>query len=510
MEAAMASVTKDSVVGKWCDEVRAGADALCQLVTDAAKMGRALYDVERDILRSVLRLGHAAMEGLLELQGLGDLGETVSTEEGRTLHRSQEPAERRLRTVFGEHRFRQYVYSRGAKRAIELRPIDARLELSPRVGSYLLEEFSQLFCLETAFGQSSENLERVFQQTIPVDTLEAVSRQMGTDAKRYAEELPVPPAKEEGKLLVVTLDGKGVPLIQAEPAKVKAFESRRLRPGNRRMATLAGAYSVDPFIRTPDQIVAALFREDVAAEKTPRPRPQFKHLTVHFPEVYGDGDETVQSTGGTEACCWLSIEVNARRQARQPLVLLIDGDHRLWDAAADHLPTDRTEILDIVHVSAYLWEAAGLLCHGQADREAFTRTRLLNILQGGVKSVVRGLRHMVTARQLRGETRADITRIANYFEAHAERMRYNQYLAEGLPIATGVIEGACRHLVKDRMERSGMRWTLTGAKSMLNVRAVHESGYWEQFQTERRKRESATTHPHRKLLRPYTPLNLAC
>lgn len=506
----MLSVTKDSVVGKWCDEVRMGANALCQLVEDAAKTGRALHGVERDVLQSVLRLGHAAMNGLLALQGLGDLGETVTTEDGRTLHRSKEPTERRLRTVFGEHLFRQFVYASGAKRAVELRPIDARLELSARVGSYLLEEFSQLFCLETAFGQSSENLEKVFQQRIPVDTLESISRQMGADAKCYSEALPVPATESEGDLLVVTMDGKGVPLIQPKPAKIKAFESRRLRPGNRRMATLAGAYTVDPFVRTPDQIVAALFRDDISAEQTPRPLPQSKHLSVHFPEIYEDGDLTVQSTGGIEACCWLSAEVDARRQPRQPLVVLIDGDHRLWDAAADHLPADRTEILDIVHVSAYLWEAGGILCSDQDSREVFTRTRLTSILNGGVKSVVRGLRHMATARELRGQDRADIVRIANYLIAHAERMKYDEYLAKGYPIATGVIEGACRHLVKDRMERSGMRWTLIGAKAILNLRAVHESGYWEPFQAQRRTRESAATHPNRSLLRSYTPLNLAC
>jgi hypothetical protein len=506
----MMSVTKDSVVGKWSEDLRAGADALCQLVVKAAQTGRALYDVERDVLQSVLRLGHAAMDGLLELQGQGDLGETIIAADGRELCRSDKPAQRRLRTVFGEHRFQQYGYSRGAKRRFELQPIDARLELSPRIGSYLLEEFSQLFCLETAFGQSSENLEKVFQQRIPVDTLESVSRQMGADAKYYAEALPVPPTEDEGELLVVTMDGKGVPLIQPEPAKVKAFESRRLRPGNRRMATLAGAYSVDPFVRTPEQIVAALFRDDISEEKMPRPLPQFKHLSVHFPELYEDGEETVQSTGGIEACCWLSTEVDARRQPQQPLIVLIDGDHRLWDAAADHLPADRTEILDIVHVSAYLWEAAGILCSDHSSREEFTRTRLTSILAGGVKSVVRGLRHMATARKLGREARADITRIANYFEAHHERMKYDEYLAHGYPIATGVIEGACRHLVKDRMERSGMRWTLTGAKAMLNLRAVHESGYWQSFQADRRRRESESIHRNRDLIQSYKPLNLAC
>ena len=80
--------------------------------------------------------------------------------------------------------------------------------------------------------------------------------------------------------------------------------------------------------------------------------------------------------------------------------------------------------------------------------------------------VVRGLRAMLTRRQLRGEPRKQLQGICNYLATHAARMRYDDYLSAGCPIASGVIEGACRHLVKDRMERCGMRWSLEGARSI--------------------------------------------
>lgn len=505
MEAVAVSVTKDSVAGKCISEIRDMAEALGQLVQEAAREGRPLYEVERGVLDHVLQMGRRAIDGVLQLQGDGDLGNTCTTAEGLVLRRSEEPQSQRLRTIFGEHSFRQFVYSRGAHRPIELRPIDARLGLSPRIGSYLLEEFSQLFCVETAFGTAARNFATVFQQELSVDTLEAVSQHMGVAAEAYADGLPVPPAAEEGALLVATMDGKGVPLIPEQPVKVKAFESRRLRPGNRRMATLAGVYSVDRHIRTPAEIVAALFRDDSPAPPSARPQPKFKHLSVHFPETYDDGDQALTSTGAIEACCWLSSEVKARRQQAQRLVLLIDGDHRLWETAAELLPSDRIEILDIVHVSAYVWEASSFLCAGEKQREAFTRDRLLSILQGQVKSVIRGLRHMATSRKLRGDARSRIAAITNYFEAHADRMRYHAYLAAGCPIATGVIEGACRHLVKDRMERSGMRWTLAGAKAMLNVRAVLASSHWDEFQATRREEETRKFHPHRAILDNYQP-----
>jgi hypothetical protein len=113
---------------------------------------------------------------------------------------------------------------------------------------------------------------------------------------------------------------------------------------------------------------------------------------------------------------------------------------------------------------------------------------------------------MATARHLRGDARRRITTITNYLAAPRGRMHYNAYLAAGYPIATGVIEGSCRHLVKDRMERSGMRWTLVGAKPVLNLRAVIASDHGDDFQSKRREQEVQTLHPHRAAIQDYHPL----
>jgi hypothetical protein len=112
---------------------------------------------------------------------------------------------------------------------------------------------------------------------------------------------------------------------------------------------------------------------------------------------------------------------------------------------------------------------------------------------------------MSTARKLRGKPKEKIATVCGYFSKHLDHMRYDEYLQEGYPIASGVIEGACCHLVKDRMERSGMRWRLSGAKAMLNVRAVHQSDYCPEFHAHRREAELATLHPLRELLNDYHP-----
>ena len=313
---------------------------------------------------------------------------------------------------------------------------------------------------------------------------------------------------------VASADCKGVPLVKQDAAKAAAFETAKKRPGNRRMATVTSVYSVDRYMRTADSIVAALFREepDLVTPTAKRPRPQNKNTTAHLPTIEIDGDVAVRISGIHEGTAWLAGQVESRIGDDQTLVVVMDGQEALWDAAENHLGFDerRVSILDFLHAAVYVWEAAALFHHDRAGREAFTRKRLLSLLRGEVNGVIRGLRRMGSIQNLCGEPLKDLTRIAGYLEKHRTRMKYDEYLREGYPIASGVIEGACRHLVKDRMERSGMRWTLEGARSMLNVRAVFQSEHWETFQTKRVTKLSEAAHPLRNLVNDYQPLSLAC
>jgi hypothetical protein len=488
------------------------AEQLEASIREAAREGKSLYEVEKDTFQRALQIGHAAIEQLLAIQGDGDLGASVVTGDGLRLERSKEPAERALRTVFGEHTIRAYVYAVGAHQMIRLRPIDVRLSLPPGRCSYFFEEFSQYFCVDQAFGQASQGLATVLRQEVSVDTLERINRRMGEQAEGFLDRLPTPPAQEEGELLVFTADGKGVPLVKADAQRVPAFDKAE-RPGNRRMATLAAVYTINPYVRTAEQIVAALFRDDTGPRPKNRPQPRFKHLTARFTSMREDPDgEQWESNGTIEAFGWADEQIGARRHAGQKVLRLMDGQASLWDAADNCLsvpPEETIDILDILHVSSYLWRAAKVFYPHREHQEAFARDRLLRMLQGDVHGVVAGLRQMATKRRLKRKGREDIATVCGYFEKHAHRMRYDEYLAAGYPIATGVIEGACRHLVKDRMERSGMRWRLAGAQSMLHVRAVYQSSYWDDFHQYRIAREQRTLHPHRALLGDYHPAALA-
>jgi len=496
---------------------------LQQFVDQAAADGDSMYETEKGILAKILKMGHLAIDRFLQGQGNGDLGLTVQTEEGVELQRSESPRKRPLRTVFGEHVFHAYVYAPGPQRKIVLRPIDARLNLPAGKYSYLLEEFSQYFCVEQAFGQAVDSFHTVLGQKLSVDTLERTNGRVGEQAGDYLNALPTPAAEEEGELLVATADGKGVPLIRDNVEAPPVHGPKPSRPGNRRMATLACVYSVDRYVRTAEDVVAALFREERERDTPERPRPCHKRMTACFPTLEDAGSEDeMLIRGDIRAWTWAAEQIQQRRADGQVLVRLCDGQESLWRSGDICLGLEDKEesqkrsekvvdVLDVIHVSGYVW-SAGRALYGtnESSLVSFVRDRLLRILQGAAEGVIRGIRRMATERELRGQKLKDVQTACNYLENNLERMRYDEYLAAGYPIASGVIEGACRHLVKDRMERTGMRWREPSAGSMLYVRALEVTDLWEPFQIHRQAAERKRLHPHRNLLDDYTPkLNIA-
>ena len=495
------------------DPISKLADDLTDLTCQAIRDGTSLDSFERDVFQRVLALGRVAVDLFLDGQGNGDLGPTVHTEKDGALHRSDTAQPRAVRTIFGEHAFTAFVYSRGARQKIELRPIDARLNLPDGKASYLFQEFSQLFCVEKAFGVGARQFETVFHQKVSVAVLEAVNRDMGAQADRFLnEQLSKPKARAEGERRVLTADGKGVPLVNADAQQVPAFDKKE-RPGNRRLATWGCIYTVDRFVRTPEQIVAALFRDrTVPQPPEDRPPPCFKQYRSYF-AFRGTAEEPIP--GAIRTWTWLADETTKRHRSGQPIVRLMDGQPILWasaEACLDDLVKERrkaeddmvvVDILDILHVSSYVWKAAKVFHAHKEQQEAFAQDRLLRLLRGEVTSVVTGLRRMATVNGLSDKDRELVETVCNYFANNAKRMRYDEYLRAGYPIATGVIEGACRHVIKDRMEQGGMRWTLEGAEAMLNLRAVNASSEAEAFYVWRQSEGAKRVHPHRQLVEGY-------
>jgi hypothetical protein len=200
---------------------------------------------------------------------------------------------------------------------------------------------------------------------------------------------------------------------------------------------------------------------------------------------------------------WISDQVQRRDpDGAKEKVCIMDGQLSLWDIkdlVQDGVET--TEILDLLHVTSRVWRAAHVFyAKGSDAAENFVRDRVLRVLQGKTASVIRGLRRLATTRKVSTAKRQQIECICRYFDNNQERMRYDEYLRAGYPIASGVIEGACRYVVKDRLERAGMNWTIPGAQAMLQLRCLYINGQWESFIKYRIDRETARLYPYRGIV----------
>jgi hypothetical protein len=150
----------------------------------------------------------------------------------------------------------------------------------------------------------------------------------------------------------------------------------------------------------------------------------------------------------------------------------MDGQEVFWGTAAQALgETRRVEVLDLLHATSYLWEAVHLF-HTPGSEAAFKMMKLLvlALLSGMGETLVSGLEGLAAQANLSTIPQTRLAKLCQYWRHNLPRMRYDHYLAAGYPIASGVIEGACRHGVKDRMERAGMHWTIPGAQAMLQLR----------------------------------------
>jgi hypothetical protein len=146
-----------------------------------------------------------------------------------------------------------------------------------------------------------------------------------------------------------------------------------------------------------------------------------------------------------------------------------------------HFPA-YTLILDVMHATEYLWDTAtALLGETHPQRTAWVRAYLEPLLAGQIEAVITALEAEGKDPTCTVTQRQAVRRTVGYYRRNRPYMCYDEYLAQGWPIGTGVVEGACRHLVKDRLEQSGMRWTQDGAQRGLDLRAVRINGHWERY-----------------------------
>ena len=391
--------------------------------------------------------------------------------------------ERGLSTVFGEVRVKRLGYR--AQGVDSLHPLDAQLNLPTGEYSLGVRRLAAEQAAQVSFEATVEALARHTGKTMGKRQVEELVQRAALDFDAFYAQHSREPDEASSSILALSADGKGVVMLPRdlrEPtrkaAQGKANKlAKRLSKGEKRnrkrMATVAAVYTVAPYVRTPEQVVRSLAPWHEPAP--PRPPVEHKRVWASLEKA----PEEVLEEAFREA-----LRRDPERQKRW--VGLVDGNQTQLDllkALSRKHQVKLTVVLDLMHVSEYLWSAS-VAFHEEASpqREQWVGERLLNVLLGKAAQVAAGMRRSATLRELSAAQRAPVDVAARYLLNHKQYMHYDQYLAAGLPIATGVIEGACRHLVCDRMDRAA-RWSLKGAEAVLRLRALRSSGdfsaYWD-------------------------------
>jgi hypothetical protein len=438
--------------------------------------------MERSLFRQVLRLGYKLLQlFLLTRRDAESPAPLVRAGGTRLPYHSQKS--RDYFSIFGKLSFqRAYFYLPGRGGVC---PLDAALSLPERCYSDLLMESAQLLGAEAAYDKGLQVISRLLGlrlSELALETAVAAHSQM-VDAY-YAQQAPFP-AEEEGPLLVAQADGKGVPMVRRETAYPQARRSKGDKKTRKKEAVAISVYTIAPYQRTPQEVVNALFKKG----SSPPPRPAPCHKQV-FASMRGK-EHTIQRLAR-----WAARREGEPRRER---VALTDGAAPLQKQVLGQLP-GFTLVLDIIHVAEHLWEA-GTAIYGETNprRAEWVEAQMLDIVASRSDEVTRRLEDKASRLHRSKRAAKTLRRVAHYLRRNQPYMDYAEYLRRGWPIATGVIEGTCRHLVKDRMELSGMRWTVSGAGALLALRAVNENGDWDDFHEFRR------TQRHQRLYG--TPMN---
>lgn len=450
--------------------------ALIAYVTGPQTRAATAYTVELALFRRLLALGAALLRLFFQTRAAERPAGPVHAPDGTAL------ADHDCRpctyySVFGKVRFARHYFTAAGQEGVC--PLDAALSLPARSYSDLLQEWGTYGTTDASYHESQAALARLLGLGVGRAALETMAADAVADVEAfYAQPISPEVRAADGPLLVVQADGKGVPLIQppagARPVRLGKGQKRT----KKKEAVVTSLYTSAPYVRTPQAVVAALLQDrDRAPDRAPRPRPVGKELRA--------------TLAGKEVALTRLAERARQREGPhiRERVALTDGAEALQKQMETHFP-QHTLVLDIIHAMDYLWDAANaLLGETHPERLAWIRTHLEQLLAGETDVVIAALETAAQDPARTATQRTALLGTAGYYRRNAPYMRYDVYLAQGWPSGTGVVEGACGHLVKDRMEQAGMRWTTAGAQAVLDLRALRLNGQWDAYGQFHRRRQ---------------------
>ena len=423
----------------------------------------------------------------------------------QVVRRAAEAGHKRLlSTRFGTVEVERIAYR--AKGASNLHPADAELDLPVGRHSHELKKLAAIEAARGSFESAATAIERATGTHIGKRQVEQLVQRAAADVDDFYAHVRSTHAHASASasgemLLVLSADGKGIVMrpeaLREETRRAAAkkaasgggpFATRLAggeKNGRKRMATVGAVYDLAPVPRQPGDVIR---HGDLdGAERTERPRAQAKWLTA---SVERDAAQVI----GT-----VFDEAERRDPGRErEWVMLVDGARHQLDLIHDQCDARGLEVrllIDFVHVLEYAWGAAWcFFAKTDPAAESWVGERALEILKGRAEQVADDLEAHADAAELDGQRRLGVDKAVCYLRAKLPYLGYDIALAEGWPIATGVIEGACRHLVKDRMDITGARWGLAGAEAVLRLRTVISNGDFEEYWKYHAQREHLRVH----------------
>ena len=447
-------------------QIQADFHALIAYVTGPEARTQSAYTVELTLFRRLLALGAA----LLRLFFVAQAAErpAAPTAADGTVWSYYDQRSISYYSIFGKLRLaRHYFTAPGHKGTC---PLDASLSLPEHCYSDLLCDWASYGSTDAAYRENQATLERILGLRVSVQALETMAATAAADVSAFYQQSPDPATPcRLGSILVVQADGKGVPLVQPPLPDPPLRLSKGQKRTKKKEAIVTCLYTIAPYVRTAQDVLSALLHEQRRADHPTRPVPVQK--------------ETRASLDG-KAAALLTLQQRAVQRDGQQIrarVALTDGAESLQQHMTTAFP-DHTLILDIIHASEYLWATAtALLGETSPSRTPWVALKLDLLLTGQVDTLLAQLTAEAVGATWTEPQRTALERTIGYYVRNRAYMHYDQYLAQGWPIGTGVVEGACGHLVKDRMEQAGMRWTLPGAQAILDLRAVRINGDWDAY-----------------------------
>lgn len=415
-------------------------------------------------------------------------------------YRNKGKRARQYLSLFGLMEFSRPSYYNKARGLVY--PLDEALDFPPDLWSYNIQELVGSNASETNFRESVRLMNGLLDLNLSSSGSERGIARLGSCVEAYYAEKEV--ERPTGPVhFSASFDGKGVPKKKpgqagavTEPARLGKGEKR----GTKQMATVGVMSWFEPKERTVAGVLRGLMgqAEENAEQKREPPETVEKnndnrwHQDIHRRAFLADQDK----------CIDYGLRYLKKRIAHPDsrFVVPVDAgiglEDRVLHYVAKHGLTAHFDgiILDIIHVSEYVWTCANAVLGGKSSlRTAWVRDVLTDLLNSRTSKVIADLKLIVTKGDLTDGKKRAIEKTVTYFENHRHKMDYKSYLDKGYPISSALVESNCRHLVKDRMEQSGMRWSSKGAQNMMDVRAVKLNGDLVDFMdyVERKNRKIA-------------------